>query len=325
MSSASGTHWQKRRCLVAGGFGLIGAALVRALHALGADVCVVDANLDDSGANAAQLADIASDLAIHQIDVRDQERMAQLIRGQQAVFSLVGLPGHLASFANANVDLNNNLLAPIALLESYASLAPEVPLVFASSRQVYGRPLRLPVDETHPCEPLDINAVHRLTAELYHRRFAQLRNLPIRILRLGNIIGPGLRRSDGRQSFLGAWIAALEAAKPFEVWDGSQEREILDVDDAVAAFLLACAPQIPCGRIYNIAGDTPITLLALARRVVALFGRGEFSSREMSAESLTIEIGSFRTNIARAKAELGWVPRVDLNSTLSRALKGFAS
>jgi UDP-glucose 4-epimerase len=300
--------WRHRRCLVAGGFGLIGARVVRRLHALGAEVTVIDAQLAESGANRAQLHDLENTIAITVADVADRVHLARLLPGKQVIFNVIGMPGHLESLQNAADDLAANALAPIALLSGYAEFCPAATLVFASSRQVYGRPRYLPVDENHRLEPLDLNAVHRLTAELYHRRFAELRNLPIRILRFGNTIGPRMRRIDGRQSFLGAWIAALERGEDFEVWGGEQERELLDVEDAVDALLLAGSRTVPNGAVYNIAGDTPITLRNLADQVVENYGGGSFICKEMPADSEQIEIGSFRTSIARAlciqKAEL---------------------
>ena len=313
--------WQHRRCLVAGGFGLIGAALVRRLHTLGAKVSVIDAELAESGANRAQLHDLENAITITVGDVADQNQLARLLPGQQVIFNVIGMPGHLESLQNATDDLAANALAPIALLHGHVAFCPDATLVFASSRQVYGRPRYLPVDENHRLEPLDLNAVHRLTAELYYRRFAELRNLPIRILRLGNTIGPGMRRTDSRQSFLGAWIAALERGQAFEVWGGEQERELLDVEDAVDALLLAGSCAVPNGAVYNIAGDTPITLKNLAALVVENYGGGSFICKEMPADSAQIEIGSFRTSIARARTELGWYPRTNLQTTLRRALR----
>jgi UDP-glucose 4-epimerase len=312
--------WRHRRCLVAGGFGLIGARVVRRLHALGAEVTVIDAQLAESGANRAQLHDLENTIAITVADVADRVHLARLLPGKQVIFNVIGMPGHLESLQNAADDLAANALAPIALLRGYAEFCPAATLVFASSRQVYGRPRYLPVDENHRLEPLDLNAVHRLTAELYHRRFAELRNLPIRILRFGNTIGPRMRRIDGRQSFLGAWIAALERGEDFEVWGGEQERELLDVEDAVDALLLAGSRTVPNGAVYNIAGDTPITLRNLADQVVENYGGGSFICKEMPADSEQIEIGSFRTSIARARIELGWQPRTSLGMMLQRAL-----
>ncbi len=316
------SYWRLRRCLVAGGFGLIGAALARRLHSLGAEVSIIDAELAESGANRAQLHDLEDAIAITVADVADRAQLARLLPGQQVVFNVIGMPGHLESLQNAAQDLAANALAPIALLNAYVDLCPSATLVFASSRQVYGRPRYLPVDENHRLDPLDINAVHRLTAELYYRRFAELRNLPIRILRFGNTIGPNMRRFDGRQSFLGAWIAALERGQVFEVWGGEQERELLDVEDAVDALLLAGSCAVPNGAVFNIAGDTPITLKNLAAKVREIYGSGSFICRNMPADSAQIEIGSFRTSIARAHAELGWQPRTDLVTTLQRALRG---
>ncbi len=314
--------WPRRRCLVAGGFGLIGAALVRRLHILGAQVSVIDAQIVKSGANRTQLHDLESAVAITVADVADRTQLARLLPGQQVIFNVLGMPGHLESLQNAADDLAANALAPIALLNGYVELCPSAAMVFTSTRQVYGRPHYLPVDEAHRLDPLDLNAVHRLMAEMYHRRFAEQRNLPIRILRLGNTIGPGMRRFDGRQSFIGAWIAALERDEVFEVWGGEQERELLDVEDAVDALLLAASAAVPNGAVYNIAGDTPITLKNLAAQVIEIYGSGRFECRDMPADSAHIEIGSFRTSIARAHAELGWQPRTGLRMTLQRALLG---
>ena len=206
------------------------------------------------------------------------------------------------------------------LFRSCRAVVPAVTIVHAGTRQIYGRPRYLPVDEEHPLRPADVNGVNKMAGEAYHLLFHDVYGLDTRSLRLTNVYGPGMRIKDARQNFLGIWLRrALEGAA-FEVWGGEQRREILYIDDAVEAFLCAALSRDTAGLALNIGGGEPYTLLALAEALIRANGGGRFEHREFPADRKRIDIGDFVTDDRRFRGMTGWAPQIGLDDGLARSL-----
>ena len=227
------------RVLITGGLGFIGSALARRLVALGADVLLVDSMIPEYGGNSANIADISGQVRVNFADIRDGHTMRYLLRAQDFLFNLAAQTSHLDSMNAPEDDLAINCAAQLHLLEACRSVNPELSIVNAGTRQIYGRPRYLPVDENHPLRPVDINGVNKMAGEAYHLLFCDVYGLRSRSLRLTNVYGPGMRIKDARQGFLGIWLRRLIEGQPFEVWGGGQRRDLLFVDDAAQAFLAA--------------------------------------------------------------------------------------
>jgi UDP-glucose 4-epimerase len=199
-------------------------------------------------------------------------------------------------------------------------VTPKIAIVHAGTRQIYGRPRYLPVDEAHPLRPADVNGVNKMAGEAYHLLFHDVYALNTRSLRLTNVYGPGMRIKDARQNFLGIWLRRVLESEAFEVWGGEQRRELLYVDDAAEAFLTAAITPDTAGLALNVGGETPYTLLALAEALIRGNGGGEFEQREFPAERKKIDIGDFVTDDGRFRELTGWAPTVNLDEGLSRSL-----
>jgi nucleoside-diphosphate-sugar epimerase len=206
------------------------------------------------------------------------------------------------------------------LLELCRAVTPKIAIVHAGTRQIYGRPRYLPVDEAHPLRPADVNGVNKMAGEAYHLLFHDVYALNTRSLRLTNVYGPGMRIKDARQNFLGIWLRRVLESEAFEVWGGEQRRELLYVDDAAEAFLTAAITPDTAGLALNVGGETPYTLLALAEALIRGNGGGEFEQREFPAERKKIDIGDFVTDDGRFRELTGWAPTVNLDEGLSRSL-----
>src|SRR5207249_9063999 len=239
-SSDSGfATFRDARVLITGGVGLIGSALARRLVGFGAEVVLVDSMVPEAGGNFANIADIRDRVRVNIADIRDREALRHLLAGQGFLFDLAAQTSHLDSMNAPEHDLAVNCTAQLQLLELCRAVAPDIAIVHAGTRQIYGRPQYLPVDEAHPLRPADVNGVNKMAGEAYHLLFHDVYGLNTRSLRLTNVYGPGMRIRDARQNFLGIWLRrALEGAA-VEVWGGEQRRELLFVDDAVEAFLRA--------------------------------------------------------------------------------------
>ncbi len=306
--------------LITGGAGLIGSALARRLTGLGAVVLLVDSMVAEAGANPANIGDIASRVRLNIADIRDRAAMRHLLGGQNFLFDLAGQTSHLDSMTAPEHDLAVNCTAQLQLLELCREVAPEITIVHAGTRQIYGRPQYLPVDEAHPLRPADVNGVNKMAGEAYHLLFHDVYGINTRSLRLTNVYGPGMRIKDARQNFLGIWLRRALEGEAFEVWGGQQRRELLFVDDAVEAFLAAALTPETSGLALNVGGGQPYTLLALAETLIAANGNGSFATREFPDDRKRIDIGDFVTDDRRFRELTGWAPRIGLEEGLRRSL-----
>jgi UDP-glucose 4-epimerase len=306
--------------MITGGVGLIGSALARRLVALGAEVLLVDSMVPEAGGNFANIADIREKVQLAIADIRDRAALRRLLAGQDLLFDLAGQTSHLDSMKAPEHDLAVNCTAQLQLLELCRAEVPRVTIVHAGTRQIYGRPRYLPVDEEHPLRPADVNGVNKMAGEAYHLLFHDVYGINTRSLRLTNVYGPGMRIKDARQNFLGIWLRRVLDGAAFEVWGGEQRRDLLYVEDAVEAFLGAAMTRDTAGLALNVGGAAPYTLIALAEALIRANGGGAFEQRQFPAERKAIDIGDFVSDDRRFRALTGWAPRIGLDDGLARSL-----
>lgn len=316
------TGFRGKRVLIVGGLGFLGSNLACELVALGSRVTIVDALVENTGGNVANIAGIEDDVAVHQLDVRDADRFDELAAGQEIVFNLAGHTSHLDSMTDPMFDLELNCTSQLAILDACRARCPAARLVFAGTRQVYGRPQYLPVDEAHPVLPVDLNGAHKLAAEHYHLVYAHAYGLSVAIVRLGNTYGPRMRVRDDRQTFLGTWLRLVIEGEPVTVFgDGSQLRDLTYATDAVAALLLAGVHHDAAGEIFNLGTGSPISLLELARMLVRVNDAGSVEVVPFPAPRRAIDIGDYFADSSKIRRQLGWEPTVSLEDGLRLSLE----
>jgi UDP-glucose 4-epimerase len=311
------------RVLVTGGAGFIGSTLAMRLVALGAEVTLVDSLEPGTGANLFNLAPIRDRVAFERCDIRDTAALGKLVAGRQYLFNLAAQTSHMGSMADPLGDLDVNCRAPLALLELCRKEAPEIATIFASTRQIYGKPDYLPVDENHPLRPPDVNGVDKMAAEAHHQLYHRAYGLKTVSLRLTNTYGPRMRIKDARQNFLGIWLRLVLDGGQFEVWGGEQLRDFTYVDDAADAFLLAGITPEAFGRAFNLGAERAVSLDALAHLVVAANGGGSFVQKQFPAERKRIDIGDYQADDRLFRAVTGWEPRIPIEEGLKRSLDFF--
>ena len=310
-----------RRVMITGGVGFIGSNLARTLVDLGADVLLVDSLIPDYGGNLYNIQDVASRLRLNVADVRMQTTMEALVRGQDVIFNLAGQVSHIDSMRDPYTDLEINCRAQLSILEACRKNNRSVRVVFAGTRQVYGRPDYLPVDERHLVRPADINGVNKAAGEYYHLLYNNVFDVRACSLRLTNVYGPRQLIKHNRQGFIGWFIRlALEGSEIQIFGDGSQLRDFVYVDDAADAFLRAAADDTCDGDVFNVGGDEPISHRDLAQLLVRVAGRGSVRFVEWPADKKRIDIGSFYSNSQKFRTATGWSPRVTLEEGLRRTL-----
>jgi len=285
---------------------------------------LVDSLIPEYGGNPFNIRDLEGKVTVNITDVRDPYAMAHLIKGQDFLFNLAGQTSHMDSMKDPFTDLEINCRAQLSILEACRKHNPQVRIVFASTRQMYGRPERLPVGEDHLLRPVDVNGINKMAGEWYHILYSQVHGLRACALRLTNTIGPRMRIKDARQTFLGVWVRQLIEGRPFEVWGGEQLRDFTFVDDAVSAFLAAAVSDAAVGQTLNLGGPKPVTLSELARLLVqANGGTGQFVVKPFPAERQRIDIGDYYADYGRIRRLLGWEPRTSLRDALTRTLAYF--
>src|SRR5215469_5567387 len=317
------THFKAMKILITGGFGLIGSALTRRLVAAGSHVRVLD-NLDpDSGANRANLDGLENRFESVIGDIRDADAVRRALLGRDVLFNLAGQSSHLGSMQAPLADFDVNARAQLALLETVRAVDPTLRIVYASTRQIYGKPDYLPVDERHPLRPVDVNGIDKLAGEAFHQLYHRVHGLRTTALRLTNTYGPGMRIRDARQTFVGVWLRAVLEGRPFELWGGEQKRDFTYVEDAADAFLLAATTPATEGGVYNIGGEGALTLKELAEALLAANGGGSFVVKDFPPERKAIDIGDYWADDTTFKRITGWQPRIGIRAGLEKSLDFF--
>jgi UDP-glucose 4-epimerase len=309
-----------RRVLITGGLGFIGSNLARRLTSIGARVLLVDSLIPEYGGNLFNIAGIEPLVQVNISDVRDAYSMSYLVQGQDYLFNLAGQTSHMDSMYDPDTDLEINCRAQLSILEACRKYNPLIKVVFASTRQLYGKPDYLPVDERHLRRPVDVNGINKMAGEWYHILYNNVYGVRACALRLTNTYGPGMRVKDARQTFLGLWIKTLIENEPFEVWEGHQLRDFTYVDDAVDAFLMAASNEAANGEVFNLGGDCVISLNGLAELLVEINGGGEFLRLSYPPDRKRIDIGDYYADFSRISSMLGWRPATPLREGLSRTI-----
>ena len=308
--------------LVTGGLGFIGSSLARRLVELRAKVTLVDSLIPEYGGNLFNIHDIRDRVTLDLTDVRDSAAMSSLIQKRQFLFNLAGQTSHLDSMTDPMTDLNINAAAQLRILEACRQHNRDLKIVFASTRQVYGRPEYLPVDEKHPINPIDVNGINKLAGEWYHLLYNDVYQIRACALRLTNTYGPGMRVKDARQTFLGIWIRQLIEGKPIQIYgDGKQRRDFNFVSDVVDALLHAGASSETDGQVFNLGHNKHISLQELASLLVEINGGGNYELVRFPKDRKAIDIGDYYADFRKIGELLGWSPTMSLEDGLKQTLE----
>ncbi len=314
-------HYRGRRVLVTGGLGFIGSNLARQLVDLGADVLIVDAMIPDYGGNRFNIAGVEDRVRVEIADLRDEAAMAGAVRDREIVFNLAGQVSHIDSMRDPYTDLDINCRAQLSLLEACRRCNPAIRVVFAGTRQIYGRPERLPVDEAHLVRPTDVNGVNKAAAEAYHLLYNNVFGVRACSLRLTNIYGPRQLIKHNRQGFIGWFMRLALEDREIQVFgDGSQLRDFVFVDDAADAFLRAGATDACDGGVFNVGGPEPISHKELVELLIDVAGSGSVRYVPWPPEKQRIDIGSFYSDSSKFRKTTGWTPSVALGDGLARTV-----
>ncbi|MCB0065105.1 MAG: NAD-dependent epimerase/dehydratase family protein [Caldilineaceae bacterium] len=313
--------YQDRAVLITGGLGFIGSNLARRLVDLGAKVTLVDSLIPDYGGNRFNMRGYEERLRMNIADVRDPYSMRALVQGQAILFNLAGQVSHIDSMTDPFADLEINARAQLSILEACRHENPAIKIVYAGTRQQYGKPKYLPLDEQHLQHPTDVNGVNKLAGEWYHIVYHTAYGLRTTSLRLTNTYGPRQLLQHNRQGFIGWFVRLAVEGTPIQLYgDGQQQRDLTYVDDVVDAFLRVGATDATNGEVYNLGGQQPVTLYELAHLIVEIAGQGSVTCVPWPADRKQIDIGDVYSSYAKIKEALGWQPTTDLRTGLAQMI-----
>ena len=321
MSADYRDFYRGRRVMVTGGLGFIGSNLARRLTELGADILLVDSLIDDYGGHLFNIDGIESKVRVNIADIRQRTTMNYLVRDREVIFNLAGQVSHIDSMRDPYTDLEINCRSQLTLLEACRNHNPAAKVVFAGTRQVYGKPDHLPVDETHLVRPTDINGINKVAGEYYHLVYNNVFGVRACSLRLTNIYGPRQLVRHNRQGFIGWFVRLVVEDKEIQIFgDGLQLRDFVYVDDAADAFLRAGATDAVNGQVFNVGGAQPISHLELVTLLIETAGTGAYRLVEWPPDKKAIDIGSFYADSTRFRGTTGWEPATTLRDGLAQTI-----
>ncbi|MBN1559546.1 NAD-dependent epimerase/dehydratase family protein [candidate division KSB1 bacterium] len=311
-----------KKVLITGGLGFIGSNLAHKLVEVGAKVMVVDSLIPDYGGNLFNVEDIKDQIIINIADVRDQHGMAYLVRGQDYIFNLAGQVSHIDSMNDPYTDLDINCRAQLSILEACRHYSPGVKIVYAGTRQQYGKPDYLPVDEKHLQHPTDVNGINKMAGEWYHILYNNVYNIRASSLRLTNTYGPRQLMKHNRQGFMSVFIRQIIDGEKIRIFgDGKQIRDFNYIDDVVDAFLLVAGYSDCDGHIFNLGGDEPMMLVDLVKLMIEVAGSGSFEMAPFPEDKKRIDIGDYYGDYRLIKAVMGWKCRTSMRDGLQRTFE----
>jgi len=315
-------QFRNKKIIITGGLGFIGSNLAHRLVHYGAKVLLVDSLIPEYGGNLFNIQHIENKVDLNIADVRDIYSMRYLIQGKDYLFNLAGQTAHADSMKDPYTDLEINCRAQLSILETCRSYNPSIKIVFASTRQIYGVPDYLPVDERHLLHPTDVNGINKMAGEWYHILYNNVYGIRSCSLRLTNTYGPRMRVKDARQTFLGIWIKQLISGEEIKVFgDGTQLRDFNYVEDVVNALLLSALYEEAYGQIFNLGCNNPVNLKDLAELLIKINKSGSYSLVPFPPERKQIDIGDYYGNFSKIRSMLGWVPKISLEEGITLSLE----
>jgi UDP-glucose 4-epimerase len=305
--------YKEKNVLITGGLGFIGSNLAIRLVELGANITLVDSMIPDYGGNLFNIEPIKNQVKVNFSDVRDPYSMEYLIKDQDYLFNLAGQVSHIDSMIDPLTDIDINTRAQVFLLESCRKYNPTIKVVFAGTRQVYGKPQYLPVDERHPLYPTDVNGINNMAGEWYHILYNNVYGINTVSLRLTNTYGPRQLLKHNRQGFIAVFVRQIIQAEKIRIFgDGQQIRDMNYIDDVVDALLIAGAKEECYGKIFNLGDSDPINLLNLVKLLIELNGSGKFEIVPFPPEKKQIDIGDYYGDYRKFSQITGWNPKTSL-------------
>jgi len=312
--------FKDKRILITGGLGFIGSTLAIRLVDEGASVIIVDALIAGYGGNRFNIESVKDRIEVVIADVRDSKKIDKLVSGKDIIFNLAGTLSHVDSMKDPMTDLEINCRAQLSLLESVRKYNRKARIIFAGTRNQYGKAKYLPVDENHPQTPTDINGINSIAAEKYHLMYTKVYGIKTVSLRMTNTYGPRHQMKHPRQGVLNWFIRQIMDGEEVKLYGGGRQiRDVNYIDDVVEALLRVGSSDHGWGEAYNL-GGTPVSLVDFVKRVIKAAGQGKVKVVPFPKERKMIEIGDYIASYEKIKKTYGWKPEINLDEGIERTI-----
>ena len=321
MKKGLSEYYKGKKVLITGGLGFIGSSLAIKLVGHGAKVTVIDSLVPEYGGNLFNIHGFEGKINVNISDVRDKYSIDYLIQGQDILFNLAGTLSHVDSMTNPYTDLEINVTSQVSILEACRNFNPKIKIVYAGTRNQYGKAQYLPVDEKHPQDPTDVNGINCIAGESYHLLYNRIYGIMACSLRLTNVFGPRHQMKHSRQGVLNWFLRQIIDGEEIKLFGtGEQIRDINYIDDVVEAFLLCGASDKVWGEVFNL-GGIPVSLKKFVEETIKVNKKGKFEVVEFPDDRKKIEIGDYIADYSKIKKVLGWEPKVSLTKGIEKTLK----
>ena len=313
--------FKNKKVLITGGLGFIGSNLTHRLVKEGAEVYIIDSLLSDYGGNLFNIDDIKDKVAVNLSDVRDKNSIEQLVKHKDYLFNLAGQVSHIDSMTDPYTDLEINCRSQLSILEACRYNNPDIKIVFAGTRQQYGKPQYLPVDEKHLNQPTDVNGINKMAGEWYHILYNNIYGIRACSLRLTNVFGPRQLMKHNRQGFIAWFIRKAIDGENIQIFgDGKQKRDLNYIDDVVEAFLMAAASENTNGQVFNLGNNEILSILDLTKLLINITKKGSYEIVPFPKEKKKIDIGDYYGDFGKIKNTLGWQPKISIKEGLIKTI-----
>ena len=314
-------YYSDKTIIVTGGLGFIGSNLTNHLVQLGCSVIVIDALFPTHGGNIYNIKDVKNKVEVHNMDIGKDNNLKPILENADCIFNLAGQTSHIDGLNDPFLDHHVNTYSHINFLEECRKYNSNVKIVYTGTRQVYGVPKYLPVDEKHPVQPVDINGINKLSGELYHILYHKIHDMNIVSLRLTNTYGPKMMMKKNKGGFISIFVRKIIDKENITIYgDGEQLRDFNYVDDVCEALILSGYKNNIYGHIFNLGGE-PVSLLDFTKLLINTRGFGTYSFKPFPKYNKRIDIGDYYADIKKSEKYLGWKPRTTLALGLKRTVK----
>lgn len=293
---------KRKKILVTGGKGFIGTNLVEKLSKKGALVTTFD--LSDG------------------FDIQNESQLKDFIKRKfDVIYHLAGLSGTKTSNESKLEFIKSNTLASITLFNLVIKYSPKTKLIVSSSRLEYGNPRYLPVNENHPVLPTTVYGLSKLATTQLAIIYNQKNDLDVAIFRTSNTYGPHPNSEYSGYNVINYFVNLAHANKILNIYgEGEQERDYIFIDDLIDAFLLAIKDRAK-GKIYNLGFGKGIKIRDMAKIILEKVGKGKLKFVKWPDDLKLIETGSYISDLAKIKKELGFSPKVSFEEGIERTIK----
>ena len=308
-----------KKVLITGGLGFIGSNLATECVKLGAEVTIFDCLDPRSGGNRFNIKDITKSVQISYHNILDFDQVSHVIPEKDIIFSCASSTSHAFSMREPWIDSDVNSKGVINLLEAVRRFNPTAKFIHLGTSTQLGELVYQPADEKHPEFPTDIYSANKSVSEKYTLIYSKAFGIASTVIRLSNIFGPRASINSPEFTFNNYFIGLALQDKNITVYGkGKQIRNILYVDDAVSAMILAAQSEASTGEVFFAVGDKHFSVVEIAETIVKRIGKGKIICVDWPTGKKEIDIGDAILSNKKIKDLLGWSHKTSLESSLEK-------